>query len=124
LNDDSTFAWLESLAARQGADEETLLVAPEDRPEVPDTWVEEHLPLETIHTQDQTTPEEEIEPMLPPEMPQPQDSVEEAIEPVEEQEITLPGWMQDETEPEIPVSPLPVEEEDTLPEGWRKIIRN
>lgn len=36
--EDEAFAWLESLAARQGA-EEALLLAPEDRQETPPEWV-------------------------------------------------------------------------------------
>lgn len=36
---DSAFAWLENLAARQGADDATLLLKPEDRQESPPAWV-------------------------------------------------------------------------------------
>lgn len=36
---DSALAWLESLAAKQGAEEETLLVNPSDRVETPPEWV-------------------------------------------------------------------------------------
>ncbi|HMD88431.1 MAG TPA: tetratricopeptide repeat protein [Anaerolineaceae bacterium] len=36
---DDGFAWLEALAAKQGADEATLIFAPEERSEVPPTWV-------------------------------------------------------------------------------------
>lgn len=36
---DAAFAWLESLAGRQGADEETFLLKPEDRVEEPPDWV-------------------------------------------------------------------------------------
>jgi hypothetical protein len=36
---DSAFAWLEGLAARQGAAEETLLIPPEERLETPPEWV-------------------------------------------------------------------------------------
>jgi len=37
---ESAMAWLESLAARQGADEETLKYAPEDRLTTPPEWVQ------------------------------------------------------------------------------------
>jgi tetratricopeptide (TPR) repeat protein len=40
-DDEDAFAWLESLAARQGAEEETLLTSPEDRVETPPEWVYE-----------------------------------------------------------------------------------
>ncbi len=38
---DDAMAWLESLAARQGASEEELLTAPEERPEEAPEWVQE-----------------------------------------------------------------------------------
>lgn len=42
LNDmDAAMAWLESLAAKQGADEETLITAPEERVETPPEWVQD-----------------------------------------------------------------------------------
>jgi len=37
---DATMAWLESLAARQGADEATLLTPPEERLETPPDWIQ------------------------------------------------------------------------------------
>ena len=40
-NQADAFAWLESLAAKQGADEESLLVKPEDRKETPPEWIVE-----------------------------------------------------------------------------------
>jgi tetratricopeptide (TPR) repeat protein len=40
-DDEDAFAWLESLAARQGAEEETLLTSPEDRVAAPPEWVYE-----------------------------------------------------------------------------------
>jgi tetratricopeptide (TPR) repeat protein len=39
MEGDDAMAWLESLAARQGADESTLLTRPEDRAETPPEWV-------------------------------------------------------------------------------------
>ena len=48
---DAAFAWLEGLAAKQGADE-ALFTAPEDRPEAPPEWVaasvEEIFPAEAV----------------------------------------------------------------------------
>ncbi len=38
---DDAFAWLENLAAKQGADEESLFIQPEDRKVVPPAWVNE-----------------------------------------------------------------------------------
>ncbi len=45
-NEDATFAWLESLAAKQGAAEETLLTKPEQRQEDLPEWVREELGAE------------------------------------------------------------------------------
>ena len=38
---DAAFAWLESLAAQQGAQDSSLFIAPEERPETPPDWVKE-----------------------------------------------------------------------------------
>ncbi|MEN4013262.1 MAG: hypothetical protein ROW48_14595 [Bellilinea sp.] len=47
IDEDSTFAWLESLAARQGVDEETLLIPPDQRQqELPD-WLQVEAQLES-----------------------------------------------------------------------------
>ncbi len=40
LDDDAAFAWMESLAVRQGADE-ALLLKPEERLETPPDWVQQ-----------------------------------------------------------------------------------
>lgn len=45
---DAAMAWLESLAARQGADEQTLTTAPEERTENPPDWVMKE--IETAET--------------------------------------------------------------------------
>jgi len=42
LTDDDAFAWLESLAAKQGA-QEALLLSPEERKEEPPEWIREYL---------------------------------------------------------------------------------
>lgn len=62
---DSALAWLESLAARQGADEETLITHPEERSEVPPEWVLEAQKTPevqpesgTLHTVEHETAEE------------------------------------------------------------------
>lgn len=39
MDDEAAFAWLESLAARQGAGEETLQTLPEERPEETPEWI-------------------------------------------------------------------------------------
>ncbi len=52
---DAAMAWLESLAARQGADEETLLTAPEERQDTPPEWIQ------TLVEEGTTGPATEIE---------------------------------------------------------------
>ena len=40
---DSAMAWLESLAARQGADEATLITPPDQRTETPPDWLADEI---------------------------------------------------------------------------------
>lgn len=64
-DEDSTFAWLESLAAKQGAAEETLLTKPEDRQEELPEWVSDEIQSEEISStvaEAETVSEEEINP--------------------------------------------------------------
>ncbi len=77
-NMDDAMAWLESLAAKQGADEETLLTKPEDRLDTPPDWVaqasiasetpvadhEEVVPT-SITAEPQAVLEEPVSPTLP-----------------------------------------------------------
>ena len=48
---DQALAWLESLAVKQGADEETLITSPESRLETPPNWVEKSAHLEEVQTE-------------------------------------------------------------------------
>jgi competence ComEA-like helix-hairpin-helix protein len=104
---DAAFAWLESLAARQGASEEDLLLSPEERHETPPEWVQQAETEETtadleresewIQESTETQPEES------PEMVS--DWVEETVEseigqPSDESEVEegegipeLPDWL-------------------------------
>lgn len=43
-DEDAAMAWLESLAAKQGAAEEELLTTPEERQEAPPEWIQEMVP--------------------------------------------------------------------------------
>jgi hypothetical protein len=61
---DAALAWLESLAEKQGADEETLSVRPEDRLESPPEWVREEM-LTSAHDLDEVAPEAAAEPLQP-----------------------------------------------------------
>jgi tetratricopeptide (TPR) repeat protein len=54
-DEDATFAWLESLAAKQGVAEETLLTKPEERQEDLPEWIREELhPDESFATVNKT----------------------------------------------------------------------
>lgn len=79
-NLDEALAWLEGLAAKQGADEATLTTTPEQRLEVPPDWV----------LQEVESSEAEEEPAL---------NAEE--EPVDVSGIAIPAWLSEETEPEV-----------------------
>ncbi len=78
LEDDAAFAWLEALAARQGADEEALQVAPEERSEETPEWIKSE--IEQVEV-------EADEPPAPPEMAPEFDLEEEAVQ-ESESEIT------------------------------------
>ncbi len=56
IDEDAAFAWLEGLAARQGADEETLLVPPEEREENPPEWVSQQAQIEAESESERTPP--------------------------------------------------------------------
>jgi len=50
---EDVFAWLESLAQKQGADEETLITKPEERTETPPEWLAEASILDDMSLPDQ-----------------------------------------------------------------------
>jgi len=50
---EDVFAWLESLAQKQGADEETLITKPEERTETPPEWLTEASILDDMSLPDQ-----------------------------------------------------------------------
>lgn len=64
---DDAMGWLEKLAARQGAEQETLLTMPEDRPEAPSAWVKDQMSEEPSRNEPQATPafiESDFEPEI------------------------------------------------------------
>ena len=87
---DDAFAWLESLAAKQGADEETLITAPDERSETPPEWVQQQQ-----ETAELTQPEQQVDALTSEE---PVSLVEEPISAVNDQasqtlENELPDWL-------------------------------
>lgn len=119
---DAALAWLESLAARQGADEETLITRPEDRREAPPEWVQqaEETPTEavgeTLEPAEQMETEPESSVAVAPEIAEMEAEVMETAEaaaeaaPVEDQEATVVEAVQEQAGEDI-----------TLPEGLTEI---
>ncbi|MBN2499944.1 MAG: tetratricopeptide repeat protein [Anaerolineales bacterium] len=116
--EDAALAWLESLAAKQGASEEELVTAPEKRTEQPPQWLqeaEEEAPVEAAEAEPvaEEGGEEEIpdwlealevaESMRTGELPA------EAIRELEEAEAAVEAAAQAPVE-EVPVEEAPVEE--------------
>ena len=95
LDDEAAaFAWLESLAAQHGAEEETLLNKPENRLEKPPEWVKEE-----AEEEDTAAPSEEPQMFEAqaateqPEIAEPQAELAEAVEESEAVEAELPDWL-------------------------------
>jgi tetratricopeptide (TPR) repeat protein len=106
LSADDAFAWLESLAARQGADEETLLTAPQERQDAPPEWVAnlvetteaevslELAPVEAVAAEPET---ETVEPALFEAKSEPEGAV--AIEEIEIEPVHPETLISAEAEP-------------------------
>jgi tetratricopeptide (TPR) repeat protein len=91
---DAAMAWLESLAAKQGADEATLTTRPEDRLDTPPDWIIQE--LATGEPEVAQLPEAQLPEELPAVLDQPSDT------PQLEAEADFPDWLlsidqQDET---------------------------
>ena len=87
---DAAMAWLEGLALKQGADEETLKISnQEDRSEIAPAWISEFTPVANAAPADEVVSEEKTQPIK--------------IKPVAESEVSLPA----ELEPEIIAQELP-----------------
>jgi len=101
---DAALAWLEGLAAKHGADGETLFVKPEDRLEAPPAWVQESAAEVTIPEPAIETPQvETTAASFEPTEPEPY-SLEEPLSQTE----ALPDWLQElkgSPKAETPVGP-------------------
>ena len=99
---DAALAWLEKLAAQQGAAEEELITKPEDRLESMPDWV---------RVDAETAQPDEIVPV--------QEKVDEEVIPTSE---ALPDWLQERTEVETaPVEPAPAEPIEALPDWLQEM---
>ena len=127
---DAAMAWLESLAAKQGAAEEELTTRPEERLETPPTWVEA-ITGEGISTGQPAEAETQakIQPEPPAEARVPAEAVEEEATTVKTEPaapvsgVELPDWLQEMSMEEAPVMPAPVEQADVsaLPDWLQEI---
>ncbi len=111
---DAALAWLESLAAKHGAQEETLYVAPQDRTENPPNWVREAME-EAAPASSAPAPQEEETPAL--------ESVpSEARPPSLESEALAESALQDAAPPEVseplPEAQAPEAQKDTELPAW------
>ncbi len=96
-SEDEAFAWLEALAARQGAEAEELLVAEADRSETPPEWVQE-AEASAPEALVETPSEEIIEPVQQlEEAPEPLGGIEPSEEMVakapEQPVAEMPAWI-------------------------------
>ena len=82
LDIDAAMAWLENLAARQGAEEETLITSPEQRLEQPPEWIQHQ-----TESMEKLQKEEHAEIIAP----QPELSEQEVLPPFEEQLVVKSG---------------------------------
>lgn len=105
LTDDDAFAWLESLAAKQGA-QEALLLSPEERKEEPPEWIRDYLDSKPDFVESEPSIEAETSLGASPQLPTPESTEQlEGIEftPAGGQELMsdeLPEWLRAELEKE------------------------
>lgn len=114
---DSAMAWLETLAERQGADQETLFSRPEDRGETtPPEWISEHIDsLEGI------APKDEILETAPGEIKEEQELLPEGSPPKKEETNEADTWMEtivDQHVADHKTVPIIRSEQEEIPPAW------
>ena len=136
-DDDAAFSWLEALAARQGADEETLQVAPEERLEETPDWIKSEIEqagsdVEQVSAAEELEPEIDLSGEAVQEV-EAETAVEAQPEPIPsyetpEVEIEPPAWSQEQegipagqTEPEM-TEAAPSAEDQELPEWFKETL--
>jgi tetratricopeptide (TPR) repeat protein len=115
--EDDTMAWLEGLAANQGAKPEELLTKPEDRSEATPDWIQ------------QSVTEEPVQPAIPS-----GDMNDKVIKPedtLSEEDITVTKWLSNLEEeegdaaPPIPITPGEIQSaEEELPDWLADLEKN
>ncbi len=87
---DAALAWLESLAAKHGADEQTLFVKPEERQETPPAWVQEAAQTASGETVSQAAETPAIEVITPEAVAQEPAQIAEPLVAITPEESTPP----------------------------------
>ncbi len=100
---DDAMAWLESLAAKQGADEATLTTSPEQRTDVPPEWVRKEMETEAADKAAET----QFEPVQPEET----EEAVAAVSNLEEGSATSSAETSTEVQAEPPAATAPTAEE-------------
>lgn len=123
LGDDDAFAWLESLAAKQGA-QEALLLSPEERKEEPPEWIREYLDskpdlVESEPSVEIETPWDASSQFPTPETAEQVEGVDLTSPPSQElKSDELPEWLRAELEKEGQVEPSPVSTPESEIPDW------
>ncbi len=115
---DSAFAWLESLAAKQGAEPESLLVSAEERLENPPDWIQQETPKIVSEIEQEAVQQAptEIGEGISEELPEwirPTEEVETPAAEFPALEEALPDWLHGETVTQTPseeITPPAIEE--------------
>jgi hypothetical protein len=106
---EDAFAWLESLAAKHGAEEGSLITAPEERVEIPPEWVMKQ--TGQLPSLEEETVPEELSMIEGAELPKEETTIPVGLEQIEEQEAVAespeiaepPAWLET-SEVEEPVA--------------------
>ncbi len=105
---DAAMAWLESLAAKQGADEATLVTSPDQRLEQPPEWVTKEMEAQEPSVAE--PPALEPEAGAFPAMEGITGEIKAEEEQIPAEEAVLPDWLQDAIKEETSASEAPAEE--------------
>jgi len=108
---DAAVAWLESLAERQGAEQETLVTDPAERTEHPPRWVEEQAEQTQTAEPGGEIPQP-VQQISPDALTVPIQSIQEPEVDIPEPE-PLPDWL-DSMEPTVPVNTVPEQKPETM----------
>ncbi len=110
------FAWLESLAAQQGADEEALFTPPEERDSTTPDWlqdIDDEIDMKEPEQESEPVEEDAFLPAAKDEM-----TVDQPPQTGPATETTLPAWLKEFEEPLTETSPAQSEPQDETVVRW------